>query len=158
LGLRDNIIEDPVSSVALRGLFAVPAETPVREVVRQMRQLRVGCAVVVDGEGKAVGKFTERLLMKLLVSDPAGLEGPVERLMYRDPDAIGRDQPIARMIELMETRGLRFMTVVDDAGRPVALTGQKGLMGYIAEHFPRQVKVQAVEPRPKLFLDQREGA
>ena len=46
--------------------------------------------------------------------------------------------------------------VLDDEGRPVGLTGQKGVMEYIAEHFPRQGKVQLMES--KLHMDHREGA
>ena len=41
------------------------------------------------------------------------------------------------------------------AGRPVALTGQKGVVEYIADHFPRHVLTQspgAGQP------DEREGA
>jgi hypothetical protein len=44
---------------------------------------------------------------------------------------------------------------VDRDGKPIGLTGQKGVIEFIVEHFPRQVKVQMM--RSKLYMDAREG-
>jgi len=156
MGLRKDILNVPVSKLQLRQLIPVQATTPVREAVDQMRQKRLGCAVVVDQEGRPVGKFTEQLLMKLLLKDPTLLDEPVSRFMHPHAYPVKRDDPIAKLIDLMESEKLRFMCVTDQQGKAVALTGQKGLMEYIVEYFPRQVKVQRM--RSKLHMDQREGA
>ena len=54
-------------------------------------------------------------------------------------------------------RQVRHVTVVvtDDDGRVDALTGQKGLMEYVAEHFPKQVMVQRIGSP---VIQDREGA
>ena len=64
--------------------------------------------------------------------------------------------PILRVIQLMQRHDLRFVCVVDDAGRGVALTGQRGVMEYICDHFPRQILGSRVSARP--YLREREGA
>jgi CBS domain-containing protein len=156
MGLRENIRTEPVAEVRHRALVAVSKQTSVKEAAEKMRRHKVGCVIVVDQDGKPVGKFTERQLMKLMLEDARGLRLPVERFMYADPDAIGMNQPIAQMVELMKRKKLRFLCVTDDEGRAVALTGQHGLMEYITEHFPRQVKVQLLQS--KLGMDEREGA
>ena len=51
---------------------------------------------------------------------------------------------------------MRTASDVDDAGRVTGLTGQKGLMEYVAERFPRQIKVQMMSS--KLHMNTREGA
>jgi hypothetical protein len=56
----------------------------------------------------------------------------------------------------MQTKNLRFVVVTDEDGKAIALTGQKGLMEYVAEHFPQQVMVQRVGVKP--YSSQREGA
>jgi predicted transcriptional regulator len=156
MGLRENIRTEPVTEIRHRALIAVSRQTSVKEAAEKLRRYKVGCVIVTDQEGKPVGKFTERLLMKLLLEDARALRLPVERFMYPDPDAIGMNEPIGKMVDVMKHKKLRFLCVTDPEGRAVALTGQHGLMEYITEHFPRQVKVQLLQS--KLAMDQREGA
>src|SRR5208283_4743681 len=91
-------------------------------------------------KGKPIGKFTERKLLRLVLQSPANLDQPVEKFSYPSGDPVALTDSIAKMIQVMQGRQLRFLSVVDAKGRVVALTGQKGLMEYIAEHFPRRVK------------------
>ena len=54
-------------------------------------------------------------------------------------------------------RAARFLCVLDEDGRTrVALTGQKGLSEYIADHFPQQVMVQRVGGKPGQGNDAKE--
>lgn len=156
MGLRKDILQEPVSELDIRELLAVKPDTTIREAAALMREKGLGCAIAVDDQGKPIGKFTERLLMKHLLKDGSRLDIPISQVMYKDANCIREDQPIADMVRLMQTRGLRFICVVDREGRAIGLTGQKGLMEYVAEHFPRQVKVQRMTS--KLYMDQREGA
>ena len=64
--------------------------------------------------------------------------------------------PISDVMEAMQLKNTRILCVVDDKDRVVGLTGQRGLMEYVAEHFPGQVMVQRVGQTP--YLADREGA
>jgi CBS domain-containing protein len=51
----------------------------------------------------------------------------------------------------MHAKNIRFVVVVDDEGRLSALTGQKGLMEYVAEQFHREVvahRIDVIQSRP----------
>ena len=152
MGLRENIKTDSVEELAVRDLIAVKKTA----TVELMRKRRLGCVIVVDGNGKPIGKFTERQLLKLLLNESSPLDKSIAKVMYDDPNAISINAPIQKMVELMEAKRLRFICVTDEKGKAVGLSGQKGLMEYIAEHFPRQVKAQLMEQ--KLSMSQREGA
>jgi CBS domain-containing protein len=156
MGLRENILEETVAKLPLREVIKVRPSTPVREVAKKMRAKHLGCAILVDAKGKPVGKFTERKLMRLLLENPKNLDEPVEKFSYPSGDPVAVTDSIAKMVQVMQSRQLRFLSVVDGQGRVVALTGQKGLMEYIAEHFPRRVKVERLQS--KLSMDDREGA
>ncbi len=156
MGLRRNIQKDTVADLDLRPVITVGRKTTVREAAARMAQMRLGCVIVVDSKGKPVGKFTERKLMRALVEGPANLDQSVERLMYPSADTVALNEPLAAVIRTMQARGLRFLCVVDGQGKAVALAGQKGLVEYIADHFPRRVKVQLMDAT--VFSDQREGA
>ena len=51
MGLRENILNHPVSQLELRPLIAVEPAVTVRNAIEQMRQNRLGCVVVVEGAG-----------------------------------------------------------------------------------------------------------
>jgi predicted transcriptional regulator len=155
MGLREDILKRPVGELPLRQLVAVGRETTVRQAMARMREAKLGCAVVVDEAGKPLGKFTERVLMRLLVEGHS-LDGKAASHMFGADDCVRADQPIQDMIRMMQTRHLRYIVVVDRQGKATDLTGQKGLMEFIADHFPRAVKVSP--PAEKLHIDQREGA
>jgi len=156
MGLREDILTDPVSSLEMRTAITVSGEEPVRQVAKRMRQSHMGCAIVVDAHGKPVGKFTERLYAKLMAVDPALAADPVAKHMYHDADVISQDASVTEMVSMMQAKSLRYICVVDGDGKVKGITGQKGLMRYISEYFPRVVMVQRM--RPLVGMDQPEGA
>lgn len=155
MGLQENILSQPVSELELRELITVTPATTVREAMNKMRQKKLGCVVVVDEDGRPLGKFTERLLIKLLLERPGSMDEHVGDHMASAWAHVTKAEPIAKVIDLMKTKKLRFVVIIDDDGRAVALTGQKGVIEYIADHFPRQVMVQRMSS--EFFSGQREG-
>ncbi len=156
MGLRENILSDPISTLELRELLAIEPDQTVRSAVELMREKKLGCVVVIDQNGRPLGKFTEHHLLKLLVSNPKGLDCLIKDEMTAVWAQVNLTDPISKALDAMQEKGLRFVVVIDEQGKAVGLTGQKGMMEYIADHFPRQVKVQMMES--KLYMDQREGA
>ncbi len=156
MGLRQDIFRDTVSDLHIRELITVKRGTTVRKTAALMRRKHLGCAIIVDDQHKPIGKFTERRLMRLLLDPASTLDDPVEKHSYTDASCVTLDTPVAEMARVMQAKQLRFMCVTDASGTAVGLTGQKGLMEYIAEHFPRQIKAQRM--KPFLHMDHREGA
>jgi len=156
MGLYENMRSDKVSSLDLREAILVrPAET-VRMAVEKMRSAQLGCVIVVDEAKKPIGMFTEAMLRHLIASEPAALDDLLEKQMMTTIPWVSENDTIDMVLEAMEQKNLRFVTVVNDAGEVVGLTGQKGLMEYIAESFPGEVMVQRIGT--KKYPEQREGA
>lgn len=155
MGLQQDILNQPVSELELRDIIVVDRHATVRQAISLMRQKRLGSVVIVDEQGKPLGKFTERLLIRLLLNHPDGLDQAVCDHMASAWAYVEKTDPIAKVIEAMESKKLRFVIVLDENGRPVALTGQKSAMEYIVDHFPRQVRVQRMSS--EFFTGQREG-
>lgn len=156
MGLYENIRVEPVSRLALREPVVVGRDATVRDAITRMRLQKLGCAIVVDDERKPVGLFAESRLTRLLNTTPAAIYDPI--LEHADPKwpTVKLSDPISRVIAALEQENVRFLIVVDDQGRLAGLTGQKGLMEYVAEHFPRQVNVQRIGGSP--YPAEREGA
>lgn len=156
MGLRDSLIHETVGGLELRPLISVSPGTTVRACVEKMKEGRLGCVFVVDDAGKPIGKFTERRMMQQMVADPGMIDKPVSESMYDTVSTVTRDTSVADLIRLMDERQLRFVCVVDDTGKASALTGQKGVMEFIADHFSRAVMVQ--DMGSKVGIEEREGA
>jgi CBS domain-containing protein len=156
MGLREDFRREPVSSMPLRTPVLVEPTMSTRDVLAKMKKASIGCAFIIDQDGRPIGKFTERLLVRLLHRQPALLDKPINQHEIPLQGCVCLTDPISRVVDFMQDTGLRFVCVVDENGRVVGLTGQKGVLEYIAERFPRQIKVQLMES--KLYMDQREGA
>ncbi len=156
MGLRSDIRNELVSTLPLREPVLVAPTTVVRDAVGRMKQAHLGCVFVVDSEMRPLGKFTERQMIRVLVQNLGGMDEPIKNHMIPIGRCMRLDDRIADVVEEMQESGVRFVCVVDGSGAVIRLAGQRSVMEYIAEHFPRQIKVQMMEA--KLHMDQREGA
>jgi CBS domain-containing protein len=132
---------DRVGSLHLRRAIRVLPDTSVRHAIRLMKLHGIGCVFVTDANDCPQGIFTEAHLLRLLADSPDSIADPVSRHIARHVESIRESATIERLIDLMQSRDLRFVAVTDDAGRLIGVTGQKGLMEYVAEHYPSQVMV-----------------
>lgn len=155
MGLYESLADEAVGTLTLRVPVLCSPDNTCGEAVGRMRRRKLGCTLVVDDDSKPLGIFTERMLTRLLVERPAALADPVEQRMSQHFVRVGLGEPVLRVLEAMRREDTRFVCVVDEEGRVAALSGQKGLMEFIADHFPQQVMVQRVGKRPP---QQREGA
>lgn len=155
MGLQESLARDPVSEFRIRQPVLCKADEPLSEVITRMRGRRLGCAVVVDSDEKPVGLFTESQLTQLVADQPDAVGAAVGEHMADTWASVKLSDPAPAVMDAMLAENTRFLCVLDDDGRIVGLTGQKGLMEYIADHFPKHVMVQRVGSRPPAH---REGA
>jgi CBS domain-containing protein len=157
MALKDNLQNETVMNLPSREAITVTGDTSVLRAIERLREKRLGCAVVVDADSKPIGTFSERGLIDLLVSQPVDLTTlPVRDCLDKVWLNLPSNSPIQQVLDLILDQQARFICVTDEAGHTVALTGQRGLSEYIADHFPQQVMVQRVGGRPGTTT--REGA
>ncbi len=156
MGLYENLRNEPVKTLALRKPVTAGPEDTIRQAVERMRAQRLGCVIVVDSDQKPVGMFTESMLTQLLTSNPKVVDEPVSKHMAEHWPWVRATDPIHDVLDGLHLKNVRFLCVVDENDRLIGLTGQKGLMEYVAEHFPGQVMVQRIGGTS--VGDKREGA
>jgi CBS domain-containing protein len=156
MGLIENLSADCVKHLNLREAVCVSSDVPVRYCVEKMRSAALGCVVIVDDDHKPLGMFTEAVLRELLLKEPDVLDQSVSQVMASPAPWVHEDDPVSTVLEAMERKNIRFVCVVDAQGVVKALTGQKGLMEFIAEHYPHQAYVQREDSTA--FPSTREGA
>lgn len=110
-------------------ILTVDPETSVRETTRGMDVRNVGAVLVVDKGGALVGIFTERDLLRRVVSqgrDPNTTT--VAEVMTPNPDTVTPRQPAVDALRLMRDGGYRHLPVVD-AGRVLGILSQRDFWG-----------------------------
>jgi CBS domain-containing protein len=156
MGLFENIGSDRVEGLNLREPVLVSPDMKVREVVRKMQEKDLGCAVIIDENRVPIGMFTERMLTQIMSNQPELLDQPVISQSAERWPQVKLSDPVVDVLDALEMKNVRFLAVVDADGKIAGLTGQKGLMEYVADHFPGQVMVQRVGQKP--YMHKREGA
>ena len=157
MGLREDIMNETVAQLPLRHAVTVSADLSVSDSIRLMREHKLGCVFIVDQEGRPTGKFTERQMLQV-VHGCVPLDEAVGKHMVPLSEAhcVRLTDPVAKVLEGMRQSRTRFVCVLDDSGRVVSLAGQKSLLEYVADRFPRQIKVQIMTS--KMYMNAREGA
>jgi CBS domain-containing protein len=156
MSLKENLSTEPVRRLNLRTPVLVKETTTVREAIVAMRAAQLGCAIVTDGQNKPTGMLTEAILREKLARGREFLDEPIADHAARKFPWVSLDDPVELVLDAMRSNNTRFICVVDQEQKVAGLTGQKGLMEFIAECFPRQVVVQRVGGDE--YAEQREGA
>ena len=104
-----------------RPFVGVSADTPVREVVRQMNALQRSAALATE-HGVLTGIFTERDAAFGVLA--AGLDAdttPVGAVMTHNPVTLTEDRPFGHALHLMYENGVRHVPIVDANRRPLGV-------------------------------------
>ncbi len=115
--------------------LCVTPETPVREALLVLKSQHRG-ALLVCRDGKVVGIFTERDVVRILVE---GREG----------------DSVASAIRHMAKNGYRRLPVVDHSNRPVGIVDAEGIVHFLVQDFPKAV--YNLPPVANPVMREREG-
>ena len=132
LGRRLAYVEDLMRTNAR--LRKANQSLTVREVFVGLAgpRRRSGAVLIVDDLGKLVGIFTDSDLARLFERRQDDLlDGPVSEVMTRDPFQVVVGSSVAEAVELMKSRKISELPVVDRAGQPVGLIDLTDLIGLV---------------------------
>lgn len=148
--IEQAILTDQISTLRLGPAISVPADSTLKEVVAIMQREHIGCMLLVDGEGKLSGIFTERdLLNKVAGQRLDWSQERVSSYMTRDPETLRLDDRIAWALNLMSMGGYRHVPLTDEAGRPVGVVSIKDIVEFIVDLFPEAVLNLPPDPHRK---------
>lgn len=117
----------------------VSSTDTVVQAVKAMQALRVGAAIVMDGD-RPVGILSERDIMLRVVGaekDPATT--PVSSVMTAKPKSVSADTESGDALELMVQRHVRHLPVVDAEKKVVGLLSIRNLLQDHVEELADQL-------------------
>ncbi len=110
---------------------AVTADTPVVAALKAITTARTGSAVLIDGENRLLGIFTDGDLRRALTRrpDPAAvLAGPVAAVATRPCRSVRGAELLQAALHLCAERKINELPVVDDDGRLIGLLDVQDLV------------------------------
>lgn len=131
-GLVRSVMEDDLSKLLEDSALRVDSNTPVREVVRRMKEEASNCALVVDGD-RLAGIFTEHdVLCKLAGGKDEALSAPISELMTHHPDVLKETDSVAAALNKMAVGRYRNVPVQREDGS-YKLMSIRHVLKYIAQ-------------------------
>jgi arabinose-5-phosphate isomerase len=96
----------------------VDEETPLRDVIYEMSRKGLGMTCVTDRDGTLVGLVTDGDLRRLMMRDEDISGRTAREIMSRGPVTISGDLLAVAALQVMETRRITSVPVIDAANRP----------------------------------------
>lgn len=100
----------------------------IKRVLLAITKARAGSASVVDSKGKLAGIFTDGDLRRHLESQPDLINKKVKDFMTKDPTAIKKDRLAAEAFDILRSRKIDEVPVIDDKKRPIGLLDVQDLL------------------------------
>ena len=120
-----------------RKVLTVEPEVSITEVASMMREYHVGTLVVVEREGglsRPVGIVTDRdLVIEVIAQEVPSDALVVKDVMNKDLVHVTEQETLLNTIELMQSRGVRRIVVLDDNGNLQGLITADDAIELIAE-------------------------
>lgn len=106
----------------------VKADAPVKKVLLSITRARAGSASVVDSNGRLVGIFTDGDLRRHLETEPNLINKKVKDVMTKNPTVIKKERLAAEAFDILRSKKIDEIPVVDDKKRPVGLLDVQDLL------------------------------
>ena len=155
MSIQQDLRSERVGRLDLSDYVAGESGTKVIDVLHRMRDQRHNCALVTRN-GRLIGVFTERDVLRKVVDAPETWDQPVDRFMTPGPQTARPEDNLGRALDLMNAGHYRNMPVVDDEGRVLGDLTQSGVIKFLSDRFPQEV--YNLSPEPEQVAKARDGA
>jgi CBS domain-containing protein len=125
-----SLMEEPVAALRPGRAVTLSPTATVRQAVRTMLACDIGAVLVVGGDGRLLGIFSERDLLLKAADAPENLERPVGDFMTPNPETVRDTDPLAFVLHKMSVGGYRHLPVLKD-GQPLGMISVRDMLRHI---------------------------
>ncbi|MBW8805821.1 MAG: CBS domain-containing protein [Catenulisporales bacterium] len=98
----------------------VRPDTTVGDAAKLMREQGIGTVLVADGD-RLVGVVTDRDLVVRVLAEEHGADAKVVGAYSSEPVCVSPEDDVVVALDLMRTKAIRRLPVVEDDGRPIGI-------------------------------------
>ena len=131
-----------VGDLCNREVISTTATEPVRQAARRMRRHHVGELIVVDGRRAPIGVVTDRdLVVGALAGHKDIDQVHVGDVMSRNPVMAHVSQGLDEALDLMRSRAIRRLPVVDGEGRLEGILTLDDVLAVVSGELSKMVQL-----------------
>ena len=138
--IRGALFDDKIAVLGPAEAICLNDSATVSEAIEQMLARRQAGVLVVDGDGRLTGIFTERDVLTRVAGprrDPQKTR--LAEVMTREPEALTASDRIAFAVHSMSVAGYRTVPLVDGERRPIGVVTVNDVIRWLAGLFPEAV-------------------
>lgn len=155
--LERELFGEKLRFVVDTGALFLPATTPTRQVLEEMRKHGKASVLLTgsSGEKALAGIFTERDYLDKLAGQPELESEPIERFMTASPKTLSGEGTVGDAIRWMTEGGYRHIPILSEDGACKGTVSVRNIVEFISEHFPEEV--YNLPPNLKQQISTQEG-
>jgi len=146
----------PIADVMPLRLVSVRPDESVQVAIARMLEENVGSVAVVE-DGRLVGIFTERDVLRLAGDGQAFAEIMVGTVMTRSLVTVGPDDDVLQVAQLMGSRRIRHVPVVQGE-HPLGIVGIRDVLRTLVERAYERHDLDARDTARELLQRAPSGA
>lgn len=132
-------IDDPISSLELNQVLTVKSGASLSDVIKMLNENRIGATIVVDDKDSALGIFTERDVLRKVISKDLDLKKEtIDNYMTKAPETLDENDPIAFALNKMSDGSYRHIPITRD-GKVKFMLSVKDVVDEIAFIYRKRV-------------------
>jgi signal-transduction protein with cAMP-binding, CBS, and nucleotidyltransferase domain len=144
--LGEKVLDATIRDLQPHPAAGVSASATIGEAIELMLVRRIG-ALLVLGDDRLVGIFTERDVLQRVAGAGVDHARPVREVMTPDPEALGLDDGVAFALNRMVEHGYRHIPIRGEKPGEWAVLSVRDVVSYIASLLPGRVLNLPPEPR-----------
>ncbi|MBN4050445.1 CBS domain-containing protein, partial [Desulfobulbus sp. AH-315-M07] len=102
--------------------------TPIREALQRLDSAALQIILLVDDDGVLFGTVTDGDIRRAMLRS-VDFSEPIETIAHRTPTTVKQNVPRSEIAQLMRTKELRALPVVDQRNIVVGVEFVEGIMG-----------------------------
>ena len=138
--IRGAFLNDTIATLEPADPICLGETSTVAEAIGHMLERRQAGVLIVDGDGRLTGIFTERdVLTRVAGAGRDAMRTCLHDVMTPNPEALSSADRIAYAVHSMSVAGYRTVPLVDDNRRPVGVVTVSDVIRWLAHLYPEAV-------------------
>jgi len=138
-----DLVSAGVEKIMNTDVLAIASHQSCRAAVEIFLRRRVATLPVVDEQRQLIGILSESDLML-----PSNLDKQVGDILTRNVLTVRATCTIAKLVRMFQSKKVRSIPVVDEAGRLIGIVGRRDVLAYYVEKLATESNGEPESPKP----------